>query len=282
MNLLEVNRLAKRFGDVVAVEEASLSVAPGEVVGLFGANGAGKTTLIKVALGLLSPSSGEVRLLGQTPSREGRRRVGYVPQGLGLYEDLTVAQNLSFVAKAFGVAGYRDTGLTARDRLVGDLSLGDRRRVAFEAALLHSPALLVLDEPTSGVGLLGRTRLWDSIRSAAEGGSGVLVTTHHMNEAEECDRVVLMAAGRVVAEGTVDQLVAGTTVVEVRAEDWAAVFTALDEQGMTAGLRGRSVRVTDSDAEQVQAVLDDRGLSAEISTEPATFEETFVALTKAA
>lgn len=282
MNLLEVNRLDKRFGDVVAVDKASLSVASGEVVGLFGANGAGKTTLIKVALGLLLPSSGEVRLLGQAPSREGRRRIGYVPQGLGLYEDLTVAENLSFVAKAFGVAGYRGAGFTERDRLVGDLSLGDRRRVAFEAALLHSPELLVLDEPTSGVGLLGRTKLWDSIRSAAEQGSGVLVTTHHMNEADECDRVVLMAAGRVVAEGTAEELVAGSKVVEVLADDWAGVFTALDEQGMTVGLRGRSVRVTDSDAEQVQAVLDDRGLSAEVSIQPATFEETFVALTKAA
>ncbi|MEX2587391.1 MAG: ABC transporter ATP-binding protein [Actinomycetota bacterium] len=280
MNLLELTGLTKRFGDVTALDRAGLTVAAGEVVGLFGANGAGKTTLIKVALGLLWPTSGDVRLLGEAPSRAGRRRIGYVPQGLGLYEDLTVGENLSFVARAFGVSAGR-SGHVERDRLVGDLSLGDRRRVAFDAALLHSPELLVLDEPTSGVGLLGRTQLWDRIRSAAEQGSGVLVTSHHMNEAQECDRVVLMAAGRVIAEGSVAELIAGSKVVEVRAEDWAGVFTALDAGGLTVGLRGRSVRVTDGGSPTVQAVLDSSGLSARISVEPATFEETFVALTKA-
>ena len=282
MTLLDVRRLTKRFGDFTAVDQASLSVSAGEVVGLLGANGAGKTTLIRMALGLLRPSEGEVLMFGEPPSREGRRRLGYVPQGLGLYEDLTVQENLEFVARAFGSAPVRSSELEERDRLVGDLSLGVKRRVAFQAAFLHHPDLLILDEPTSGVGPLARTRLWDGIRVAAERGSGVLVTTHHMSEAEQCDRVVLMAAGRVIASGTVKELIAGARVVEVRGEPWATIFTALDMAGLPVTSKAGSVRVIDADPDWVREVLDRLGIDAELSVKPATFEEAFVSLTKAA
>ena len=283
MNLLEVRSVSKQFGDVIAVDSADLGVGPGEVVGLIGANGAGKTTVIRMALGLLRPSGGEVLLFGQRPGISVRRRIGYVPQGLGLYEDLTVRENLQFVARAFGFPpGEELDGFAERDRLVGDLPLGVKRRVAFEAAFLHSPELLVLDEPTSGVGPLARTHLWDGIRAAAERGSGVLVTTHHMNEAEQCDRVVLMAAGRVVAAGGVDELVAGASVVEVRAGSWAEAFTALEEAGLSVALTGRRVRILDAGLDVVRSALDRRGIWAELSVEPATFEEVFVSLTTAA
>lgn len=280
---LEVRNLTKRFGELTAVDGANLAVESGEVVGLLGANGAGKTTLIKMALGLLRPTDGEVLMFGEPPGISVRRRMGYVPQSLGLYEDLTVRENLKFVARAFGVAGGSPPfDFDDQDRLVGDLSLGVKRRVAFQAAFLHSPELLVLDEPTSGVGPLARTQLWDGIRAAAEGGSGVLVTTHHMNEAEQCDRVVLMASGRVVASGTVKELVAGANVVEVRADSWAEVFTTLDRAGFSLALRGRKVRVIDAEFDRVREVLGPLGTRAQLSVEPATFEEAFITLTAAA
>jgi ABC-2 type transport system ATP-binding protein len=280
MMLLDCRNVTKRFGELVAVESADLTVSSSEVVGLLGANGAGKTTLIRVALGLLRPSEGEVLIFDQPPGIAVRRRIGYVPQSLGLYEDLTVRENLEFVSRAFGVSnGGRE--VEDKDRLVGDLSLGVKRRVAFEAAFMHSPELLILDEPTSGVGPLARTRLWDGIRAAAEEGSGVLVTTHHMSEAEQCDRVVLMSAGRVVASGTVEELIAGAKVVEVRGESWAQVFNALDGAGYLLSLRGQRVRVIDAERNDVEALLADQRIDADVSLEPATFEEAFVTLTAA-
>jgi ABC-type multidrug transport system ATPase subunit len=163
-----------------------MSVAPGEVVGLIGANGAGKTTLIRMLLGLLPVTSGRVAVFGQSPSRTTRRELGYVPQSLGLYADLTVTENLRFTARAFGTPV--PTGLPgdlshSKDRLAGTLGLGLQRQLAFVAALGHAPWRLVHDEPTSGVDPLARPRLRDTIHDQADQGVGVLVTTHYMQEA---------------------------------------------------------------------------------------------------
>ena len=284
--LLATRALTRRFGDVVAVDGVDLAVAAGEVVGLIGANGAGKTTLIRMALGLLPPSAGRAELLGRPPSREGRRRIGYVPQGLGLYTDLTVAENLAFTAASFGVASAPREVLAARapdltddaDRLVATLPLGVRRRVGFLAALLHEPALLVLDEPTSGVDPLGRSRLWDRIRATADDGAGVLVTTHYLGEAAQCDRLVLLAAGRVVAAGTPADIVGDAAVVEVDADRWDAAFTVLVDAGLAPSLAGRRLRVPASDPDAVATLLRDRQIDAGIRTVPATLEERFVEL----
>jgi ABC-2 type transport system ATP-binding protein/ribosome-dependent ATPase len=281
--MLLAENLTRRFGDFTAVDDANLTVDAGEVVGLIGANGAGKTTLIRMALGLLRPSEGEVLLFGEPPSISTRRRIGYVPQGLGLYEDLTVEENLSFVARSFGVEPNVDLAtLGGGNRLVRDLPLGLKRRVAFAAAFVHSPELLVLDEPTSGVGPLARTHLWDGIREAASRGAGVLVTTHHMGEAEQCDRVVVMVAGRVAAAGTMEELAGDSKVVEVQSDSWAEVFNALDDAGFSLALKGRRVRVIDASVEDVQSVLEERGIGAEPSLEAATFEETFVSMSRTA
>jgi ABC-2 type transport system ATP-binding protein len=281
MTLVNVSGARKRFGEVVAVDGVDLAVGPGEVVGLLGANGAGKTTLMRLVLGLLRPTGGTVSLFGEPPSRRTRARLGYLPQGLGLYEDLTVAENLAFSADAFGAPAPErlDPALEAvRGDLVAELPLGLRRRVAFAAALAHHPDLLVLDEPTSGVGPLGRARLWETIRAAAEAGAGVLVSTHFMSEAEQCDRLVVMAAGRVVAAGGMADIVGDATAVEVRPERWEAAFTALDRAGMPAALVGRRLRVPDADPQRVAAALDAAGVEAGVELLPATFEEKFVAL----
>ena len=280
MRLLETHSVRKEFDGVVAIAGVDLTVEAGEVVGLIGANGAGKTTLIRMCLGILAPTSGSVSLFGAPPSRATRRRMGYVPQGSGLYDDLTVGENLDLVARAFG-ARLDDLGDMdpVRHRLVGELSLGIRRRVAFRAARLHEPQLLVLDEPTSGVGPLGRARLWDEIRAEAQRGAGVLVTTHHMSEAEQCDRVVVLADGHVVADGALDEVVSGE-VVEVRADSWADAFTALDDAGYVVSLVGTAVHVIGASPAEVRAALDRAEVTAAMGIVDATFEEAFVALTR--
>jgi len=278
--LLQVKNLRCGYGSLEVVHGASLHVCAGEIVGLLGANGAGKTTLIRLLLGLLHPTSGAVRLFGRAPSRAGRLRLGYVPQGLGLWGDLSVEENLAFSAQAFGSAvPALDADLEAlRGMLVRDLPHGLRRRLAFAAALGHAPELLVLDEPTSGVDPAARARLWESIHGAARGGAGVLVTTHHLDEAGFCDRLVVMAAGSVVAHGTLAGIVGQRKAVAVEAPRWEAAFAALDRSGLPAALVGRTLRVPGGDAARVRAALDAGGVAAALSVVPATFEETFVAL----
>ncbi len=284
--LAHAQRVSRRFGALLAVDDVDLTIAGGEVVGLLGANGAGKTTLIRLLLGLLAATAGDALLFGHPPSRETRGLVGYVPQGLGLYDDLTVAENLAFYAGAFGAATAAEpaTGLdaelaVARHTLVSDLPLGLRRRTAFAAALAHEPDLLVLDEPTSGVDPLARTRLWDTIRSTSERGAGVLVTTHHLDEAANCDRLVVMAAGRVVAAGTSAEIVGGRRAVRVRTGNWEEAFAVLDDAGVRVALEGRSLRIPGTDPAYVEDILASGGVQAELTVVPASLEEAFVALT---
>ncbi|HEX5950694.1 MAG TPA: ABC transporter ATP-binding protein [Actinomycetota bacterium] len=271
--------MTRRFGLLLAVDGVGLRVDPGEVVGLLGANGAGKTTLIRILLGLLPPSDGAVRLFGVSPSRETRRRIGYVPQGLGLYDDLTPRENLAFAGAVFGgePGALPPTLASMADVPVGRLSLGVQRRVAFAQALAHRPDLLVLDEPTSGVDPLARARLWETVRDAADAGAGALVTTHHMEEAEECDRLVVMADGRVVAEGTVADIVGDTRVAVVRTDEWERAFEALEAHGMAAALVGRTLRVPGLDPPEVARALGD--VPAEVGEAAATLEERFLQLT---
>ncbi len=280
--LLGGSGIVKRFGSFTAVDGVSITVDPGEVVGLLGANGAGKTTLLRVLLGLLRADEGEVTMLGRPPSRAALARVGYVPQGLGLYTDLTVAQNLAFRARLFGVPVPPLPGDLADrdDAVVGGMSVGFQRRIAFFAALMHRPEVLVLDEPTSGVGPLGRARLWDTIRGAADDGAGVLVTTHHLEEAEECDRLVMMADGRVAAEGSLADIIGGLEAVEVDTEELGRGIEVLAGAGMSVGFAGARLRVTGSSADQVQRALQGAGVTAAVSTGPATLEEKFVSLAR--
>lgn len=260
-----------------------MSVGPGEVVGLLGANGAGKTTLIRMLLGLIATTTGDVELLGGPPDRERRARLGYVPQGLGLYRDLTVLENLAFSTQAYG-APLPDLPEALRadaGRLVADLPLGLQRQLAFLSALAHDPDVLVLDEPTSGVDALARAALWDTIHEQAENGVGVLVTTHNMQEAEQCDRLLLMSAARLVAQGSEADIIGSTTAVAVSTNDWAKAFAVLNGAGLPVMLAGRDVRVADADAEQVRSVLADAGVPADVVGVPATIEERMMVLARA-
>jgi ABC-2 type transport system ATP-binding protein len=277
--LAQARQVSRLFGTFTAVSAADLRIDRGEVVGLLGANGAGKTTLIRLLLGLLRPSDGSVLLFGAAPSIATRRRVGYVPQTLGLYAGLTVAENWAFTAAAFGghgaaipqdIRGYSD-------EIVGRLPLGAQRQVAFAVALSHQPELLILDEPTSGVGPLGSARLWEGIRQAAGEGAGALVTTHNMEEAEQCDRLVVMADGKVVTTGTVSEITAGRTVTEVRCADLNHAFALLDDNGVPVQASGATLRAV-GPATAIAGLLSHGGVDATTSAVPANLEETFVAI----
>ena len=194
----------------------SLEVRYGEIYGLLGANGAGKTTTIKMLCGLVEPTGGSVQLAGWTEqlrSSEVRQRIGYMSQKFSLYNDLSIEENLEFFAGVYGVPGEEReekkrwvlefSGLEGREKqLTGSLPQGWKQRVAFGAAIMHEPRVLFLDEPTSGVDPLARRSFWKMINRLADAGTAILVTTHYLEEAEQCNRLGMMVAGELVAEGT--------------------------------------------------------------------------------
>jgi ABC-2 type transport system ATP-binding protein len=211
--------LTKRFGAFTAVHDVSLQIRFGEVYGLLGANGAGKTTTIKMLCGLLDATGGEMQLAGERDLRsEGvRQQVGYMSQKFSLYDDLTIRENLKFFAGVYGVPpGERDektrwvlsfAGLEGKqDELTGRLPGGWKQRVAFGTAIMHEPSVLFLDEPTSGVDPLARRAFWRMINHLADTGTAILVTTHYLEESEQCNRLGFMAAGELVAEGTPSEI----------------------------------------------------------------------------
>jgi ABC-2 type transport system ATP-binding protein len=218
--VIDVQKLNKRFGSKHVVKDFSVQVERGEIFGFLGPNGSGKTTSIRMLCGLLTPDSGSGTCLGHDVIRDTaaiKREVGYMTQRFSLWEDLTIRENLDFVARMYGMANRRVAvgaaierlGLGARrDQLAGTLSGGWKQRLALAACMLHEPRLLLLDEPTAGVDPKARRDFWDEIHTLAGSGISVLVSTHYMDEAERCHRLGYLAYGSLLASGTVQQVVA--------------------------------------------------------------------------
>jgi len=219
--VIDVEGLTKRFGDKVVVDGFSMQVRRGQIYGFLGPNGSGKTTTIRMLCGLLTPDAGRGTCLGHdilTQSGAIKREVGYMTQKFGLYEDLTIAENLDFIARMYEVrdrkarvaATLERLGLASRAKqLAGTLSGGWKQRLALAACLLHDPQLLLLDEPTAGVDPGARRDFWDQIHRLAAEGMTVLVSTHYMDEAERCHALAYIAYGRLLVHGTTREVIEG-------------------------------------------------------------------------
>ncbi len=308
---VEVRDLTRRFGQFTAVEEVSFSVECGEVFGFLGPNGAGKTTTIKMLTGLIAPTSGSGRVAGfdlATESTRLKSHIGYMSQLFSLYADLTVEENIAFFSGLYGVPRARReerrgwvlemAGLEGeRRRLTGELPLGWKQRLALGCAVLHEPAILFLDEPTSGVDPISRRRFWDLIYSLTAGGTTVFVTTHYMEEAEYCHRLALMNRGRLIALDRPAELKrqAAEPLYEVEVDDLVHALEALDGAPgiVRAGMFGRLLHVTLAEGATpggpaseagagdaaIRRALDAGGIEARaIRSIPPSLEDVFIAL----
>ena len=294
MNVIDVRGLTKRFGDRTVVDKASLSVAAGEIVGFLGPNGSGKTTTIRMMCGLLTPDEGEGTVLGFDVRRDSasiKREVGYMTQRFSLYEDLTIEENLAFVARLYGLKPAQAAvdrtlehlGLASRrDQLSGTLSGGWKQRLALAACIMHQPKLLLLDEPTAGVDPKARREFWDEIHRLASEGLTVLVSTHYMDEAERCHRIAYISYGRMLASGTVDEVVGGSglSTFVLRTQPSAALvaqISALDGVEQVAPF-GATLHVVGVDRARLQASLEAFARQTGVALEPGvtSLEDVFI------
>ena len=292
---IDVHGLNKSFGDKHVVKDVSIQVEEGKVTGFLGPNGSGKTTTMRMLCGLLTPDSGEGTCLGLdicTEQRKIKRATGYMTQKFSLYEDLTIQENLQFIARIYGmddrprrVAESLDRlGLTNRkDQVAGALSGGWKQRLALAAAVLHDPRLLLLDEPTAGVDPKARREFWDEIHQLAGGGLTVLVSTHYMDEAERCHDIAYIAYGSLIARGTTAELIQQSGLVTYRAEgegaDRLATEIAKKPGVEMAAPFGSALHVSGPDRAALEAAIAPykrKGLT--WSEIPPTIEDVFIHL----
>ncbi|EDX85105.1 heme ABC exporter, ATP-binding protein CcmA, putative [Synechococcus sp. PCC 7335] len=254
--MLKITRLSKQFGERQVLTELSLSLQPGEIYGLLGPNGAGKTTALNLLCGLLQPDSGEIMVQGRPVDRSTKRVIGVMPQQNLLYQSLTCAENLAFIARIYGLNKketsrrvqicLESVNLSARSNsVVGNLSGGMQRRLSLAAAIVHQPKLVVLDEPSTGLDIEARYEVWELIRSLKQQGVTVLLTTHLLDEVERlCDRIGIIKQGRLLAEGTLEHLreqIPAKEVVVIDTDDEVGVIARAQSYGFTLRRYGRDL-----------------------------------------
>ncbi|MBM3215668.1 ABC transporter ATP-binding protein [Candidatus Poribacteria bacterium] len=298
---IEANELTRRFGSFVAVDRLSLKVTQGEVFGFLGPNGAGKSTTIRMLCGILAPSDGDALVAGHSVRRDPervKRSIGYMSQRFSLYEDLTASENIDFYGGIHGIGGrelrarkgrvLEMSGLAERaDELASVLSGGWRQRLALGCAMLHDPPILFLDEPTSGVDPISRRNFWDLIYTVAQQGTTVLVTTHYMDEAEHCDHLGLVHAGKMIAYGSPDELKdaeSARVLVEIECSPVMNGLTALRSSAAVrdVALFGAALHATLADESSAEAVRQEleraRVQVSSISRIRPSLEDVFVSL----
>jgi ABC-2 type transport system ATP-binding protein len=299
---VHLDKLVKRFGDFVAVDNVSIDVAPGEIFGFLGPNGAGKSTTIRILCGLLPPTSGSATVGGfdvRTQSEDIKKNIGYMSQKFSLYDDLTVQENIEFFG---GVYGVRPDKLPARrDYVLKMAGLEDKRsektsllaggwkqRLALGCAILHDPPILFLDEPTSGVDPIARRNFWHLIYELSETGHTIFVTTHYMDEAEYCHRIALMYGGRVIALGSPAELktsLGAGHLLNLETSDLLNGMAALENQPGILDVAvfggGLHVKVDDSAAAvaRIRQIMQDKGISVlALDSITPSMEDVFVSL----
>ncbi len=299
--VIDVRGLTKRYGERTVVRDVDLQVRRGHIYGFLGPNGSGKTTTIRMLCGLLTPDEGEGSCLGfdiRSQARLIKREVGYMTQKFGLYEDLSIEENLDFIARIYQVPGRRakvDAALaqlgleSRRKQLAGALSGGWKQRLALAACLLHSPKLLLLDEPTAGVDPKARRLFWDQLHELAAAGLTVLVSTHYMDEAERCHSLAYICYGRLLATGTAAELIAHAALVSREVSGPAPALAALagalraDPALRSVASFGATLHVCANDDSALDAALagstaliGDHGL--QVRPAAANLEDVFIAL----
>src|SRR6202011_2216694 len=269
--VIDVCGMTKRFDNRTAVNKIDLQVEKGEIYGFLGPNGSGKTTFIRMLCGLLRPDEGSGTCLGHDVIKESeiiKRQVGYMTQRFSFYEDLSIAENLDFVGRIYGLRNRRDAvqqslerlGLKERQQqLAGALSGGWKQRLALAACLIHQPKLLLLDEPTAGVDPKARRDFWEEIHQLAGQGLTFLIATHYMDEAERCHRLAYISKGKLLADGTVDEVISqvGLTTWSVQGPNLARLA---EELRKTPGVQqavafGNSLHVSSTDAAELERAI---------------------------
>ena len=300
---IRAQRLTRRFGEIVAVDDVDLTIPRGQIYGFLGPNGSGKTTTIRMFCGLLTPSGGEVEVLGYNIPKQAeklRRSIGYMTQRFSLYEDLSVRENLDFMAQIYSLSRSRHrrrvedllTEYRLNDKAeqrAATLSGGQRQRLALAAATIHEPAMLFLDEPTSAVDPQSRRDFWESLFALVEGGTTILVSTHYMDEAERCHRLAILDEGKLVAEGDPRVLMESIDahVIEVETESLrgaraalGGIPTVMSVAQLGTRLHALVDRVEGNPERRVRAALEDAGVRATIGLTRASLEDVFVAATR--
>ncbi len=288
MNSIEVKGLTKKFGKFTAVDSISFHVEKGEVFGFLGANGSGKSTTIRMLCGIIAPTAGDAKVSGYDIAKDTEKvkeNIGYMSQKFSLYTDLTVEENIDFFGGIYGLGGDKlksrkdwvleMSGLTERRKsLAGQLSVGYKQRLALGCSVIHEPAVVFLDEPTGGVDPVSRRNFWNLINDYSGGGTTVFVTTHNLDEAEFCNRIVLLDAGKIVAEGSPMELKENTIrngMLFIDADDVYRAYELLSSSELVqnasifgsalhASLSGKSRGVKES-ADALREYLTSNGIS---------------------